>query len=90
MLRFSVDGLPMGSEGKKSEAPAIRVSAIGTDALKTVRIVRNSEIIHAVDRRARVEFEYVDRSGEEGPVYYYLDLVQEDGEKAISSPVWLD
>ncbi|MCB1018859.1 MAG: DUF3604 domain-containing protein [Acidobacteria bacterium] len=91
VLRFSVDGLPMGSEGKKSGAPAIRVSAIGTDALKAVRIVRNGKIIHAVDPEGdRVEFEYMDRSGEEGPVYYYLDLVQEDGEKAISSPVWLD
>ena len=91
LLRFSVDGLPMGSEGRASAAPEIRVSAIGTTGLKAVRIVRNGKIIHAVDPAGdAVDFEYADRSREEGPAYYYVDLVQDDGEKAISSPVWLD
>ena len=91
VLRFSVNGLPMGSEGRASGAPEIRVSAIGTTELQAVRIVRNGRIIHAVDPLGdSVDFEYVDRSGEVGPAYYYVDLVQNDGEKAISSPVWLD
>ena len=91
VLRFSVNGLPMGSEGKLHRAATIQVSAIGTNALKAVRIVRNGKIIHAVDPPGNtVDFEYEDRSGETAPAYYYVDLVQDDGEKAISSPVWLD
>ncbi len=91
VLRFEVDGLPMGSEGRRSAAPEIAVSAIGETGLETVRIVRNGKIIHAVDPPGdTVDFEYVDRSPEPGPAYYYVDLVQDDGEKAISSPVWLD
>jgi hypothetical protein len=91
ILRFWVNGLPMGSEGKQTGAPVIRVSAVGTAGLKGVRIVRNGKIIHAVDPPGdSADFEYVDRSGETGPAYYYVDLLQDDGEKAISSPVWLD
>jgi hypothetical protein len=91
VLRFSVNGLPMGSEGRARGPAAIEVSAIGTAGLKTVRIVKNGKIIHAVDPPGNtVDFEYEDRSGEAGPAYYYVDLVQDDGEKAISSPVWLD
>jgi hypothetical protein len=81
----------MGSEGKLRGAATIQVSAIGTNPLKAVRIVRNGKIIHAVDPPGNaVDFEYEDRSGETAPAYYYVDLVQDDGEKAISSPVWLD
>jgi hypothetical protein len=91
ILRFSVNGLPMGSEGRQKGAPVIRVSAVGTTDLKGVRIVRNGKIIHAVDPPGdSADFEFVDRSGDPGPAYYYVDLVQDDGEKAISSPVWLD
>jgi hypothetical protein len=91
ILRFDVNGLPMGSEGRSGQEVSMRVAAIGTANLKAVRIVRNGKIIHAVDPPGdQLDFEYVDRSGERGPAYYYVDLVQDDGEKAISSPVWLD
>jgi hypothetical protein len=29
-------------------------------------------------------------SGDYSKAYYYIDLVQEDGEKAVSSPVWVN
>ena len=34
--------------------------------------------------------QYIDSSGEYQNQFYYIDLVQEDGEKAISSPVWIN
>lgn len=34
------------------------------------------------------KLEYVDTSGDYDKKFYYIDLVQADGKKAISSPIW--
>ena len=41
--------------------------------------------------RGRAEaFEFTDRPEKGAAAYYYMDLAQDDGEKAVSSPVWVD
>jgi hypothetical protein len=90
VLRFDVDGQPMGSEIRSSH-PKLTVSAEGTAPIQTVRIVKNSRVIHVVEPASTtVNFTYVDSSGDYRNKYYYIDLVQQDGEKAISSPVWIN
>jgi hypothetical protein len=91
ILRFEVSGLPMGSEGRVTDPPRIVVEAEGTAPIEKLRIVKNGRVIHAVgggSRSARVV--YTDTSGDTAGKFYYVDLVQEDGEKAVSSPVWVN
>jgi hypothetical protein len=91
LLDFEVGGLPMGSEGRIQGAPRIRVRTEGTAAIKMLRIVKNGRVIHSVSPGSRsAALEYVDSGGEYAKAFYYLDLVQEDDEKAISSPVWIN
>ncbi|MEX2261325.1 MAG: DUF3604 domain-containing protein [Bryobacteraceae bacterium] len=91
LLRFEVNGAPMGSEIQLRESPAITASVEGTAEIQTVRIVKNGRVVHAIapgGRSARVE--YRDNSGDYAKKFYYVDVVQVDGEKAISSPVWVN
>ena len=56
-----------------------------------VRVVKNGKILYSKDPRSdTASFDFVDPDGAPGGAYYYLDLVQADGEKAISSPVWVN
>ena len=91
VLRFEVDGAPMGSEIRTGRPVRITASAEGTAPLASMRIVKNGRIIHSIEPgtvSARLDF--TDSSGEYEKVFYYVDLVQKDGEKAISSPVWVN
>jgi len=91
VLRFTVNGEPMGGETRVEGPVRIGVSAVGTAGIKSLRIVKNGKIIHAVDPPGmETEWEFVDTTGADGGAFYYVDLVQDDGEKAISSPVWVN
>jgi hypothetical protein len=91
ILDFSVNGAPMGSEIRSSRAPKITCSAEGTAPIKLLRIVKNGKVIHSISPAgASARLEYLDDSGDYDRSYYYIDLVQEDGKKAISSPVWVN
>ena len=91
VLDFRVNGEPMGGVIRAGADPVIRVAAIGTDALKAVRIVKTGKILHTFDPGGdTAQLEFIDRTGAAPGDYYYLDLVQQDGEKAIASPVWVD
>lgn len=91
VLGFWVNNEPMGGVIQAGADPTIRISAIGTAPLQAVRIVKNGKILHTVAPGGdAAELEFIDRTGAAPGDYYYLDLVQTDGEKAIASPIWVD
>ena len=91
ILRFRIGDIEMGGEGATPRRPRIDVEAVGTAPIATVRIVKDGKVIHATQPEAeRAAFAYLDAEGAAPGSYYYVDLVQIDGEKAISSPIWLD
>ena len=90
-LRFKVAGEPMGGEVQVSGPVALSADLVGTDRITMVRVVKNGKILCSKDSRSdTASFDIVDPDGAPGGAYYYLDLVQADGEKAISSPVWVN
>ena len=90
-LRFEVEGAPLGSEVQDSGPVTLSASVAGTSPIRTVRIVKDGKIIYSLDPQSDgAAFEFVDPDGAPDGSYYYLDLVQVDGEKAISSPVWVN
>ena len=89
LLAFAVNGAPMGEELPWSGGPvAIRASVHGTAPVAAVEIIRDGGVAFAMrPGKEDVEVSWSDPSGAAG--YYYLRVVQEDGEMAWSSPVWL-
>lgn len=89
ILRFDLDGMPMGSEVRISRPPRIVASAEGTAEVQSMRLVKNGRVIHSIQPHARsARLEFQDSSGDYDRKFYYIDLVQTDGKKAISSPIW--
>jgi hypothetical protein len=83
--------MEMGSEGTVDGRPRINAWAEGTAPVKLLRIVKNGKVIHSVSPGGlTAKLEFTDASGEYDNAYYYVDLVQADGEKAVSSPVWVN
>lgn len=90
-VRFAVAGEPMGSEVRATGPVSISAEVAGTARIRTIRIVKDGRILYALDPRGdTASFEFVDPDGAPDGSYFYLDLVQVDGEKAISSPVWVN
>ena len=94
ILEFSLNDAPMGSEIKLDESAArkLKVRAEACSPVQKVVIIKNAREIH-VDEPGResVSFEWLDSSGRERESdYYYVRLIQDDGEMAWASPVWVD
>jgi hypothetical protein len=91
ILRFEINGAPMGSELRVAGPPRIVATAEGTAPIQILRVVKNGQVVHAVSPGAETaRLEYVDSSGSYENAFYYVDLVQTDGKKAISSPIWVN
>lgn len=79
-----------------------RGTVAGTSDLKSVEIVRNGEVIATFNSKTYwLDFEYDDLTqlskialdggkGKPPFVYYYLRVLQKDGNMAWSSPIWID
>jgi len=53
-------------------------------------VVRNGGIVYtATPDKAELEFEYVDTTPPAGDAYYYVRVMQSDGEMAWGSPAWV-
>ncbi len=91
VLDFAVNGSPMGSEIRATGEPTIKATAEGTAPIKLIRVVKNGKVIYSISPGGMsAKLVYRDGSGDYDRKYYYIDLVQEDGKKAISSPVWVN
>lgn len=94
ILEFSLNDAPMGSEIKINESTErkLKVRAEACSPVHKVVIIKNAREIHMDEPvRESVSFEWLDSSGRERESdYYYVRLIQDDGEMAWSSPVWVD
>jgi hypothetical protein len=92
ILDFQVDGHPMGSEFQSTQAPLVAIQATGTARIRRVEIKKNSQIVHTVEpgeTSVRIEWRDPDFQPNRSD-YYYVRVVQENDEEAISSPVWVN
>jgi hypothetical protein len=88
VLDFQADGHLQGEEF--TGRPKLRTKILGTDLIAQVDVVRNNEFIHTERPLTKdFTFEYEDRSPKSGVNYYYIRVMQQDGNLAWSSPVWI-
>ncbi len=70
--------------------PQLRVKIVGTDRVKQVDLIRNNKFIYTLaPEKAAVDFTYLDQAPEPGESYYYVRVIQDDGNLAWSSPIWI-
>jgi hypothetical protein len=80
----------MGDSFKADVAPQLSIRAIGTAAIKQIDIVKNQKFIYTVRPIVKeVSFEYTDHDFGAGENYFYVRVMQEDGQLAWSSPIWV-
>ncbi len=95
VLDFRINGAIMGSEIVTSDKPLLTVNVEGTDALRSVEIIRSGHVFGGMQMQpgegiATIQFEMEDTMLIPGEgAYYYLRVLQEDGNMAWSSPIWV-
>ena len=92
VLDLQCDGHPMGSEYRTASAPTLSILAVGTAPISQVEITKNSRVIFSSRPNAtNVSLKWRDDDFQpKGPCYYYVRVIQDDQEEAISSPIWVN
>ena len=92
ILGVRADGHPMGSEYRTGSPPAITIEAVGTASITRVEIKKNSLVVSTHEPGdTAVRLQWRDPAFEpDRPCYYYVRIVQANGEEAISSPIWVN
>ena len=94
MLELSLDGNPMGSEIRWTDARRPRelyVTVHGTDRLQSLQVVKNNRDAKNVRLAGQSEtLRWVDEEEAQSGDYYYVRVTQVDGHRAWSSPIWID
>lgn len=93
-LDFRVNGHLMGERFRvqnPERCPKIEVSVKGTSRITKVEVVRNGDVIYGVRGGGAKEenIEFVDHNVAQQENYYYARVMQADGHRAWSSPVWV-
>lgn len=94
LLDFSLNDAPLGSEITVPTATTprrIRAEVIGTTDLKRLDLIRNGKLFASSQPQGiQATFEGYDDSPLAGRTYYYLRVIQADGQMAWASPVWVE
>ena len=91
LVEFELNGQPMGSELTSNGARELKIGVYGTVSIDHVDIIKNNRIWESIpgDDALDIERELTDDQPERDTDYYYVHVVQVDGEQAWSSPVWV-
>ncbi len=93
-IDFRIDGEWMGSDITTNQKPSIALRVKGSAPLHKVEVIRDGEPILILGKDATfglgVNRTFTDSKVQPGPHFYYLRILQEDGEMAWSSPIWVN
>jgi hypothetical protein len=80
----------MGDVFSAEGTPELTIHAVGTGPIKTLDIIRNAEIYHTIaPGKAAVDLVWQDPAPVKGESSYYVRIIQENGEIAWGSPLWV-
>ena len=94
LVDFKVNGNWMGSEVRVKGGGPLRIEAAvqGTDDIARIDLIESAAIVQSwrplLKREWEMEWEG-EAKEEESPLFYYLRLIQEDGEMAWTSPCFV-
>ena len=90
LLNFKINNSYMGETINVDEELKIVVEAVGTTTISYFEIIKNSEILHSQSNYIDVINWTETYPKPEESSYYFARVIQEDGEEACSSPIWID
>ncbi|MHB9037141.1 MAG: CehA/McbA family metallohydrolase domain-containing protein [Armatimonadota bacterium] len=89
-IDFKIDGHAMGEEFKASGKLKISYTVHGCDDRLDVFLIKNNDVIRRPRTiNGKIEESFMDNDYSDDS-FYYLRVVQDDGEWAWSSPIWVD
>jgi len=90
ILEFRSGDHLMGEAFTSSGAPRFTVRAVGTGAIRQIDVIKNRKFIYTKRPGGKESsFELADREFGPGESWYYVRILQEDGQLAWSSPIWV-
>jgi len=88
VLDVQMDGHMMG-EVINTNNRTLDIHVIGTGKIKEIVVIKdNKEYTVAHPGKQEVTVQWKDKQINDGESYYYVRIIQEDGELAWSSPIW--
>ena len=94
ILETFIEEYPMGSDvawPDKAQPRRLCIGVWGTDDLLSVTVVKNNVDVHVFKPSAgEAQFMWEDRQEANAGDYYYVRVIQRDGNRAWASPIWLD
>lgn len=88
-----IEGHPMGSEiawADPARHRELHINVWGTDELDQITVVKNNRDVHCFGVKLdQAEVVWCDRTLAVDGDYYYIRVVQKDGNRAWTSPVWI-
>ncbi|MBM3801464.1 MAG: DUF3604 domain-containing protein [Acidimicrobiia bacterium] len=68
----------------------IKAKILGTGKIRQIDVIKNREFVYTIQPdQAETEFTFTDSKVSSGESYYYVRVIQADGEMAWGSPVWV-
>ena len=91
-IDFRVNGHLMGEVAERRDGPvSVTAEVQSPQPIDRIEICRNNEFVYSSSPDTpAASIEFVDQAPADGPSFYYLRVIQSDGEIAWSSPVWLE
>lgn len=90
ILDFQSEGHIMGEAFSAKGRPVLRAHVIGTAPIAAIDLIRNGEFVYSQHPlESEAEFTYTDRAPRAGENWYYVRVLQQDGNLAWSSPLWI-
>jgi len=72
------------------EKPTLSVRVHGTAPLARVEVIKDFVYVYSIEpKRASVEFNWTDYDPRPGMSWYYVRVLQSDGQLAWASPIWM-
>jgi hypothetical protein len=91
IVEARANGRFMGQEFEISDRPSLELRVIGAAPIARIDLVRNNAYIYTTSPlKPTAAVKYVDMEPKAGLNYYYFRILQEDGQVAWASPVWLN
>jgi redox-regulated HSP33 family molecular chaperone len=90
VLDVRMNGCAMMGDVIKADERRINIYVHGTGKIKDIVLVKDGKeypLKHSGKKKVKVE--WVDENKNENESYYYVRVMQEDGELAWSSPIWI-
>jgi len=81
----------MGDAFSTADQPVLKVMAQATGPISRIEVIKNNTFVYTAQPAGdSARFEFRDDKIQRGESYYYVRLMQRDGQLAWSSPIWVN